>query len=74
MIEIKIKEQLEKQNKNIQWLSLEAKIPYPTLHKLVNNKTESVKFGFIERICLALDCTPNDIIQVSPDPQLTLFE
>lgn len=36
-----------------------------TLYKL--NKSEYVSLEIIERICIALDCTPNDIFEVITD-------
>ena len=42
-----------------------AKISPSTLYKL--NKSEYVSLEIIERICLSLDCTPNDVFEVIND-------
>ena len=31
---------------------------------LQQNKTTSIRFETLEKICIALDCTPNDIIKI----------
>ncbi|WP_252225305.1 MULTISPECIES: helix-turn-helix transcriptional regulator [unclassified Clostridium] len=60
---INIENLLKESNKSLYWLSKETNIPYPTLHKITKNKTESIKFDFIKLICEALNCTPNDIFK-----------
>ena len=47
------------------WLAKTTGISYPTIHNLVNNKTESIKFEVIEKICSALNCTPNDLLIIN---------
>lgn len=61
---IAIDEILQAKNKTRYWLSKEAGVTYPNIMKLCNNETESIKFEILEKICLALDCTPNDILQI----------
>ena len=34
------------------------------LAKLLNNKSTSISWNALERICNALNCTPNDILQI----------
>lgn len=67
MIQFRIKDILDEQNKSIYWLAEETGITYPSLHKIVNNKTISTKLEFIELICKALNCTPNDILEIKED-------
>jgi DNA-binding Xre family transcriptional regulator len=40
-----------------------------TALRISNNKFRALKLSQLEKICLALHCTPNDIIQYTPDPQ-----
>ena len=61
-MEIKIKKILEEKGKTIYWLSKEVGITHYNLSKLVKNETTSIKFEHIEKICKALNCTPNDIL------------
>jgi len=67
MIQFRIKDILNEQNKSIYWLAEETGITYPSLHKIVNNKTISIKLEFIELICKALNCTPTDILEIKKD-------
>ncbi|OUQ02808.1 Cro/Cl family transcriptional regulator [Thomasclavelia spiroformis] len=46
------------------WLAKETDINYQTLLLLQQNKTTSIRFETLEKICIALDCTPNDIIKI----------
>ena len=63
-MKIMIDKVLKTQNKTRYWLSVETGISYPTIMKLCNNKTSSVKFEIIEKICKALNATPNDIMEI----------
>ena len=58
---INIETLLSQRNKSMYWLAQTTGISYPTIHKLVNGKTNSLTFENIEKICKTLDCTPNDI-------------
>lgn len=53
---------LKEQNKTLYWLAKHANISYDNIYKLANNRTESIKFSNLEKICTALNCTPNDIL------------
>jgi putative transcriptional regulator len=62
-----ISQLLEKTNKTMYWLAKECDTTYPTIHKLTNNKTESIRFDLLEKICIALDCTPNELLIIERD-------
>ena len=36
---------------------------YQNFNKMVENRTKSIQYEMIERMCLALDCTPNDLFR-----------
>lgn len=61
---IKINNILKEQEKSIYWLANEINITYSNCHKLINNSTTSIKFDIIEKICITLNCTPNDIFEI----------
>lgn len=46
-------------------LEEKAGISHYTVHKL--NKGENVTTEIVERICLALDCTPDQIMEIIPE-------
>jgi len=37
-----------------------------TAHKIANNKGKSIFLAHIERLCLILKCTPNDLFEYTP--------
>ncbi|MBS5317720.1 MAG: helix-turn-helix transcriptional regulator [Clostridiales bacterium] len=65
MIKNRISEELDRQGKSMYWLAQETQTSYPTIHKLSNNKTESIKFDTLERICRALNCSIGDLFTIS---------
>jgi putative transcriptional regulator len=68
---INIDNLLKKQGKTRYWLAKQINVTYPNLCALADNKTQSVKFEIIEKICLALNCTPNEIFLLSsPDKNI----
>ena len=50
-------------------LSKQTGISEHALGRICRNETSSIEFSTIEKICKALNCTPNDII-IFDDPQL----
>ena len=63
MIVNRINEILDEQNKTIYWLAQQTGIRYNTIHSLVNNKTESVKFEILDKICDILECDISEIFR-----------
>jgi putative transcriptional regulator len=55
---------LKEQNKSIYWLSKNIDCDFQNLKKLVNNKTLSISFDTIQKLCTTLQCTPNDIFKI----------
>lgn len=37
-------------------------ISYSTLHKLASGKSKGITLEVLEKICIALECTPNDLL------------
>ena len=42
-------------------------IGYSVIQRLYNDQVKSVEIETIDRLCNALDCTPNDILKFTPD-------
>lgn len=61
-MKINIDELLKQRGKTRYWLAKQVGIAYPTMKKLADNQTEATKFKTIEDICIALNCTPNDLL------------
>ncbi|WP_081896980.1 helix-turn-helix transcriptional regulator [Clostridium sp. KNHs214] len=64
MIKVNIDKILEQKNKTTFWLSKETKIGYNNLKKLVDNKTQAIKFENLEIICDVLECRIEDILEI----------
>ena len=65
-MKIVINELLRQKDKTRYWLAKEIGVTYPNIMKLCNNKTESIKFDILEKICVLLECTPNDVCIIEP--------
>lgn len=69
MIKLNVKQILEQQGKTPYWLAKETGISNNNIANICNGDTKSIRLDTMEKICKALNCTPNDIIE-SDDPQL----
>lgn len=48
-------------------LSRMAKISYDTILKLYNDKTKAIEFKTLDKLCWALQCSPNEIFEYIED-------
>lgn len=55
---------LKERGKTRYWLAKQVGISYPTMTRLANNEGESTQFKTIEKLCIVLECTPNDLMQI----------
>lgn len=62
-MQFRVKQELERRGKSVYWLIKEANISHKAAYDLVNGHTKGIQFDTLERICRALDCTPNDILK-----------
>jgi putative transcriptional regulator len=62
VITFQLKKLLKANGKTLYWLSKETGIAYNTLHTLNKGEKIDVRVSTIERICKALNCTPNDLL------------
>ncbi len=60
-MKINIEQILKNQNKTMYWLSKETGIAYPTIHNLINNKTERIDFKTMEKIAKTLSVKLDEI-------------
>ena len=40
---------------------------YKTISDMMDNKTSGIRFETIEKLCILLDCTPNDIFKLEEE-------
>lgn len=64
-MKLKLKELLDSKDKSVYWLKHETNISHATIYKMVNNETKMISFENLEKICNALNCTPNDIFELT---------
>lgn len=67
MIRLRVLELLEKQGKTKYWLYKQLGMSYQNFSRMVNNETKSIRYENIETICLLLNCTPNDLFEITED-------
>jgi putative transcriptional regulator len=70
VIQTRIAELLRERGRSLYWLAKETGIAYPTLWRLRDSKTESIAFRVLEGICLALECSPGDVLIISTDKKI----
>ena len=58
------KEIKKKKIMHVRQLAIKADLNYKNLVLFCNNKTKQVQLENIEKICKALNCTPNDIFEI----------
>ena len=61
-MKIKLRDVLNQNNKSIYWLNKETGIASSTLSRICNNKTSSIEFSVLDKICDALNCEVSDIL------------
>lgn len=47
-------------------------LTYPMAHKLLKSSPVSIKIEHIQQLCVALNCTPNDLFEWKPDANTIL--
>ncbi|MBR7095893.1 MAG: helix-turn-helix transcriptional regulator [Clostridia bacterium] len=67
MVKLKALELLQKQGKTRYWLYKQLGMSYQNFSKMINNETKSIRYENIEALCFLLDCTPNDLFEVTED-------
>ncbi len=67
MITLKVLELLESKGKTKYWLYKQLGMSYQNFSNMINNKTKSIRYENIETMCRLLDCTPNDLFEITDD-------
>lgn len=73
MIKLRVKQILENQGKTAYWLAKTTGISTNNVSNICNG-TSSIRLDTIEKICLALECTPNDIFETDNKKMLELMK
>ena len=67
MIKLNVLKLLEKNGKTKYWLYKQLGMSYQNFNRMINNQTKSIRYENIETICLLLNCTPNDLFEISEE-------
>lgn len=69
MLSLKINKILEEQGKTPYWLGKQTGISQNNIGKICNGETSTIRFDTIEKICIALNCSINDLF-TSNNPKM----
>ena len=67
MIRLNVLKLLEDQGKTKYWLYKQLGMSYQNFSRMVNNETRSIRYENIETMCLLLNCTPNELFEITED-------
>ena len=65
MIEIQVDRLLAGLGRTFYWLSKESGISHTTLWRLKKGKALGINFDTLEKICVALECQPGDVLAMA---------
>jgi len=65
MITVRLKELLEERKMTLYRLAKDTGISYNNLHRIASNRSKVISFEVLEKICLALDCGPGDLLEIT---------
>ena len=69
MLSLRVNEILEEKNLTPYWLGKQTGISQNNILKICNGETSTIRFGTLEKICKALNCSINDLFTTN-DPQM----
>lgn len=67
MVRLNVIDLLEKKGKTKYWLYKQLGMRYQNFSRMINNETKSIRYENIETLCLLLDCTPNELLQITEE-------
>lgn len=67
MIKLNALNLLKKQGKSKYWLYMQLGMSYQNFNKMVNNETKSIRYENIETMCRLLNCTPNELFEITDE-------
>lgn len=62
MFKLEVEKLLKEKGKTKYWLWKQTGLTYTNFDNLIKNRTISIRYENLEKLCNALDCTPNDLI------------
>jgi putative transcriptional regulator len=65
VVKVPLEELVASRGKSMYWLAKETNTSYTALWNLKEGRTQSVNLEILEKICNALNCTPNDLLLIN---------
>jgi putative transcriptional regulator len=62
MIKLLLNEMLLERGKSVYWLSKKTETRYATMHAWAKQNPREIRLDILERICIALECEPGDLL------------
>ncbi|MGN0432005.1 MAG: helix-turn-helix domain-containing protein [Lachnospiraceae bacterium] len=69
MIRLRVLEILEEQNHTKYWLFKQMGLSYQNLSRMIENKTDSIKFENLEKLSNILNCSIDDLFEKTEDEE-----
>lgn len=69
MVKFNIVELLKQNGKTKYWLCQKMNITSRNINRLINGKTTSISFKYLEEFCYYLKCTPNELMVIEYEPK-----
>ena len=63
-IKFRIDEVLRERGQSLYWLSRTTGVSYTTLWRFTKDRALGMNFATLEKMCVALECSPGDLIQL----------
>lgn len=63
MLKLRVLEILKEQQRTKYWLYNQMGLSYQNFNQMVNNKTKSIRYENIVKLCDILHCTPGDLFE-----------
>ena len=67
MINMNVQKLLDEKNKSRYWLVKQMQTTYKTVNKICDNTLSGLQLETIEKLCHILDCTPNELFNITDD-------
>jgi putative transcriptional regulator len=64
VIKVRLEDVLSDRQKSLYALAKETGISYNTLTRINKNKVQGITWDVLEKVCVNLDCSPNDLLQI----------
>ncbi len=66
-MKLRLYEILQEKGKTKYWLYIRLGLSYQNFNKIMNNETSGIKFKTLQTLCEVLECTPNDLFDMTDE-------